>query len=199
MNAKETLNKVKTLLGLEVQLEERVLENGTRFEAEAFESGREVFIVTEDDERIAVPAGDYLLDDGMTLIVEEDGIIAEVQEVVEEEVEETVEAPVEEIVEASEEVELAPEDEAAVDDWAGMEKRIKNLEDAVADLKSRMGEKEDFNAEKVVEKEVELSAETEATPLKHNPEAEGETQFNLYSQNRPMNTQDRVFSKLFNN
>ena len=77
MNAKDTLDKVKTLLGLEVQLEERLLENGTRFEADAFESGREVFIISEDDERIAVPAGEYLLDDGMILIVEEDGVIAE--------------------------------------------------------------------------------------------------------------------------
>ena len=57
MNSKETLNKVKTLLGLEVQLEERKLENGTRFEADAFEKGKEVFIVTDEDERIAVPAG----------------------------------------------------------------------------------------------------------------------------------------------
>ena len=39
MNSKETLNKVKTLLGLEVQLEERKLENGTRFEADSFEAG----------------------------------------------------------------------------------------------------------------------------------------------------------------
>ena len=50
MNSKETLNKVKTLLGLEVQLEERMLENGTRFEADSFESGKEIFIITDEDE-----------------------------------------------------------------------------------------------------------------------------------------------------
>ena len=125
MNSKETLNKVKTLLGLEVQLEERKLENGTRFEADSFEKGKEVFIITDEDERIAVPKGEYLLDDGMTLVVEEDGIISEVKEAVEEEVEEVVEAPVVEEVEAAE--------EADVQDWEGMEKRIKNLEDAIAD------------------------------------------------------------------
>ena len=88
MNSKETLNKVKTLLGLEIKLEERKLENGTRFESEVFEKGREVFIVTDEDERIPVPAGDYILDDGMMLVVKEDGIIDEVKEQVEEEVKE---------------------------------------------------------------------------------------------------------------
>jgi len=182
MNSKETLNKVKTLLGLEVQLEERKLENGTRFEADSFEKGKEIFIITDEDERIAVPKGEYLLDDGFTVVVEEDGIISEVKEAVEEEVEEVVEAPVVEEVEAAE--------EADVQDWKGMEMRIKNLEDAIADLKSRLSEKDDYSSE-----EVELSAK----PIKHNPESKGEMEMNLYAQNKPMSTQDRVFAKLFKN
>ena len=182
MNSKETLNKVKTLLGLEVQLEERKLENGTRFEADSFEAGKEIFIITDEDERIAVPKGEYLLDDGFTVIVEEDGIISEVKEAVEEVVEEVVEAPVVEEVEAAE--------EADVQDWKGMEMRIKNLEDAIADLKSRLSEKDDYSSE-----EVELSAK----PIKHNPESKGEIEMNLYAQNKPMSTQDRVFAKLFKN
>ena len=128
MKSTDKLKKVRALLGLEVKLEERMLENGTRFEADAFEAGREVFIVTDEDQRIAVPSGEYLLDDGMMLIVEEEGLIAEMKESVEEEVEEVVEAPVVEEVEAAE--------EADVQDWEGMEKRIKNLEDAIADLKA---------------------------------------------------------------
>ena len=181
MNSKETLNKVKTLLGLEVQLEERMLENGTRFEADSFESGKEIFIITDEDERIAVPKGDYLLDDGMMLIVEEDGIISEVKEAEEEEVEETVEAPV------VEEVEAAIEDE-----MRDMMDRIQNLEDAIADLKAD-------KVEASVETEVELSAEETAKPLKHNPETKSEVKLNSYAQNKPMTTQDRVFAKLFNN
>jgi hypothetical protein len=190
MNSKQTLNKVKTLLGLEVQLEERKLENGTRFEADAFEKGKEVFIITDEDERIAVPAGSYLLDDGFTLIVKEDGIIDEVKEAVEEEVEETVEAPVVEEVEAAE--------EADVQDWEGMEKRIKNLEDAIADLKVDKENKVEAS-EIEVEAEVELSAEETAKPFKHNPEAKAKTETNLFAQNRAMTTKDRVFNKLFNN
>ena len=186
MNSKQTLNKVKTLLGLDVKLEERKLENGTRFEADAFEKGKEVFIITDEDERIAVPSGEYLLDDGMMLIVKEDGIIDEVKEAVEEEVEETVEAPVVEEVEAAE--------EADVQDWEGMEKRIKNLEDAIADLKA---DKE--NKVEASEIEVDLSTEETAKPFKHNPEAKAKTETNLFAQNRAMSTKDRVLNKLFNN
>ena len=190
MNSKETLNKVKTLLGLDVKLEERKLENGTRFEADAFEKGKEVFIITDEDERIAVPSGEYLLDDGFMLIVKEDGLIDEVKEAVEEEVEETVEAPVVEEVEAAE--------EADVQDWEGMEKRIKNLEDAIADLKADKENKVEAS-EIEVEAEVELSAEETAKPFKHNPEAKAKTETNLFAQNRAMTTKDRVFNKLFNN
>ena len=185
MKSKETLNKVKALLGLDVKLEERKLENGTRFEADAFEKGKEVFIITDEDERIAVPKGEYLLDDGMMLIVIEDGIIDEVKEAVEEEVEETVEAPVVKEVEAAEEADVA--------DWQGLEKRIKNLEDAISDLKA---DKE--NKVEASEIEVDLSSETPKA-ITHNPEKKGEINSHQYGQNRPMNTQDRVFAKLFNN
>ena len=184
MKSTDKLNKVRALLGLEVQLEERMLENGTRFEADAFEAGREVFIVTDEDERIAVPAGEYLLDDGMMLIVEEDGIIAEMKESVEEEVEEVVEAPVVEEVQAAE--------EADVQDWEGMEKRIKNLEDAIADLKA---DKEN----KVEASQIEVNDHVELSAIKHNPESKNEVEHRSYAQNRPMNTQDRVFARLFNN
>ncbi len=186
MNSKETLNKVKTLLGLEVQLEERKLENGTRFEADAFEKGKEIFIITDEDERIAVPKGEYLLDDGFTVIVEEDGIISEVKEAVEEVVEEVVEAPVVEEVEAAEEEEVM--------DMSKMEERMKYLEDAMEELKAKYEDKEDLSSE---ETEVELSAHVK--PIKHNPESKGEIEMNLYAQNKPMSTQDRVFAKLFKN
>ena len=175
MKSTDKLKKVRALLGLEVQLEERKLENGTRFEADSFEAGKEVFIVTDEDERIAVPAGEYLLDDG---------IIAEMKESVEEEVEEVVEAPVVEEVEAAE--------EADVQDWEGMEKRIKNLEDAIADLKA---DKEN----KVEASQIEVNDHVELSAIKHNPESKNEVEHRSYAQNRPMNTQDRVFARLFNN
>ena len=206
MKAESTLNKVKVLLGMEIKLEEMKLENGTRFEADKFEKGSEVFIVSEDDQRIPVPVGDYLTEDGKYVCVVEEGIIDEVKEELKEEEEMEVEDKEIDEVEAEDDGK-----EADVEDWAGMEKRIKNLEDAIADLKSKMGEdkeymekdskeeaKEELSAEANEEvKEVELSEDVK--PFKHNPEAKNKVEMNLYAQNKPMSTQDRVFNKLFNN
>ena len=60
MKSQETLSKIMELLNLqdEVKLESMKLENGTTIEAEAFEANQEVFIVTEEDEKIALPVGD---------------------------------------------------------------------------------------------------------------------------------------------
>ena len=59
--ATDTLKKVKTLLGLEVSLEQKNLDNGTVIEAEKFEAGESIFIVTE-DEKVALPIGEYDLE-----------------------------------------------------------------------------------------------------------------------------------------
>jgi hypothetical protein len=80
MNNKAILNKVKELLGVEVKLEQRKLDDGvTVIEADAFESGAEVMIVTEDEQMIPLPVGEYKMEDGQILIVTEEGIIAEIK------------------------------------------------------------------------------------------------------------------------
>lgn len=89
MNSNDMINQIKTLLGMETKLAQAKLENGTVIEAEEMVEGNEVFIVTE-EERIAMPVGEYQLEDGQILIVEEEGIIASVgaaEEAPEEEVE----------------------------------------------------------------------------------------------------------------
>ena len=173
MDDRLILNKVKTLLGLEVSLEEKLLENGTKFVAESFKAGDEVFIQAEDDQKIPVPAGEYEMEDGQTLVVKEDGLIDEIRDA-------------EETVEEEEELgedEGKDDDEVKADDWAGMEKRVKNLEDAIADLKEKVGGEqkeieEDLSADKVEElsDETELSAETKE--IKHNPESKKRDFFN---------------------
>ena len=63
MNNNSILNKVRELLGMEVKLAERRLEDGqTRIEAEEFAAGFQVVIVTEDEQRIPLPEGEYILD-----------------------------------------------------------------------------------------------------------------------------------------
>ena len=196
MKANDMLNKIKTIIGgielteevKEVQLAEMKLQNGTVVEAEEFKKGEAIFIKS-DDERIAMPVGEYVLEDGKLLVVEEEGIIADMRVVSDD-----VPAKEEDMKEDKEEM----AEEAAVYDWEGMEKRIKNLEDAIADLKSKMGEKEDF--EKVEDKvKQELSETPAAEPISHNPEME-DKKINLkYAQNRKQTSLDRVLSKMYNN
>ena len=104
-------------------------DDGTIFvsTAEELESGVDISVLTEDGTTIPVPAGTYKLDTGVSFRVEDEGIISEVLQSESEETE-TVEDE-----DLSEEVK--EEDLAVVEDWEGMEKRIQNLEDAVADLK----------------------------------------------------------------
>ena len=130
MNSNEVLNQIKTVLGIEVKLETQKLENGTVLEAESFEKGSDIFIMT-DDEKVALPVGEYMLEDSRLLVVEEEGKIADVREVSDEVPQEETEDLVEEDL-----TEESLEEEADVADWQGMEKRIKNLEDAIADLKA---------------------------------------------------------------
>ncbi len=136
-----------------------------------------------------MPVGEYVMEDGKLLVVKEEGIIADYREV-------SDEVPAEEEKDMAEE-DMAEDDEAAVDDWAGMEKRIKNLEDAIADIKERLGEKEDL---KKLEDEVkqQLSETPAAEPIIHSPEVK--KKFNLkYAQNRQQNSLDRVLNKMYNN
>jgi hypothetical protein len=79
MKEKSIINQIKTLLGLQVKLEQMTLENGTVIEADSFEAGQAVFIVTEDGQ-VALPVGDYTLPDGKMLVVTEEGIIGEMKE-----------------------------------------------------------------------------------------------------------------------
>ena len=194
------IDQIKTLLGIEVKLEEMKLENGTIVSAESFEKDKEIFIVT-DDEKVAMPVGEYLLEDGRLVVVSEEGMIADVREVADE-------APAKEeevtsdLADGEDEVETAE-----VGDWEGMEKRIQNLEDAIADLKGDKESKmEDVQEEEMADEAKPLKSRTvkeefseaASKPIKHNPEAEttkktkvefGKGQFNTTSL-------DRVLSKL---
>ena len=194
MSAKTQINKIKTLLGLEIKLEQMKLENGTILEAEAFEAGAEIFIVNEED-RIAVPMGEYMLEDGKVLIITEDGIIGEIKD--------AEEAPAEEAApEAEVEVEAEAETSTPKKVVESITKEmffseIEKLRNEIAELKAakvEVKEEVELSAEVKEEVAVELSAE-EAQPLKHNPEGAVEKkQTNLFAQKAPKTTRDLVFS-----
>ena len=190
------LNQIKTLLNIEVKLEEMKLENGTIVTAESFEKGKELFIVT-DDEKVAMPVGEYILEDGRLLVVEEEGIIADVRDV-------SDEVPAKEETEDLEEKEEEKEEEMAeVGDWEGMEKRIQNLEDAIADLKGEV-KAEDVQEEEMSDeiqaplksRTVKEEFEAASKPIKHNPEAVTEQKQVQFAKGRFNTTLDRVLNKL---
>jgi len=150
MKATKMLNDIKTLLNIEVNLEEMKLENGTVITTEALEKGNEVFIVT-DDEKVAMPVGEYILEDGKLLIVEEEGIIADVRDV-------SDDVPAKEEITEDLAEEKEEEEMADVADWEGMEKRIQNLEDAIADLKGDKVEKSEEEEKEEMSEEVKESS-----------------------------------------
>ena len=197
------LKEIKSLLGIElsaeevtqeviekVELAQMTLENGTILEAEDFAPEKEVFIVTEED-KIALPVGEYALEDGRILKVEEEGIIADIM------AQESEEAPAEE-VEAAEEEEKEEMGYVKKEEFAAAIDEIKAMIDEV---KAGMKEKEEMAAEAAkVEEQVreELSATPASAPLKHNPEAEAQKEAFNYSTKRAESTRDRVFAKLAN-
>lgn len=210
MKATEMLKQVKDLLGLEatelnleeqdinleetkeetlatdkvdetkVELATMQLENGTTVEAEAFEAGNEIFIVTE-DEKVALPVGEYTLEDGLKLTIEQEGIIASIGEAEVEEVE-------------------AAADYATKEELAEVRKAVEDIVTMIEEL--GYGKKDEEMASEEVKEE--LSEEptkeilSEVEKVKHNPESEEKTQLNIPSNSRPMNTLDRVMQTISN-
>lgn len=206
MNAKEIVNQVKTLLGMEVKLTTMKLSDGvTVLEAEMFEAGAEVFVLAE-DQKIALPVGEYELEDGKILVVQQEGIIAEIKEaeVKEEEMPE---------VEAEPQVEVEVEAEAEVSTpkktvesiiketfFAEMEK----LKAENEELKSKLETLSATNPEEVT---AEVTEETTATttteveleevkPITFNPERTNEVEGFKYASKRPRSTMDAILEKL---
>ena len=195
MKSQETLGKIMELLNLqdEVKLESMKLENGTTIEAEAFEANQEVFIVTE-DEKIALPVGEYELEDGRILVVAEEGVIAEMRDGGEEApAEEPAQEEVEEVEQAEEEKEMSyatkEELSAAVEEMKAMIEEIK----AMMSPKEEMAEEV---KEEVKEEEVDLSAdEPAAKPIKHSPDTKV-ADLQKFSKGARKDTLSRIFDKL---
>tara|TARA_R110001632_G_scaffold4315_3_gene18391 strand:- start:288 stop:917 length:630 start_codon:yes stop_codon:yes gene_type:complete len=178
MKSNEMLNQIKTLLNIEIKLEEMKLENGTVITSDSFEDGKEVFIVT-DDEKVALPVGEYILEDGRLLVVSEEGIIAEIKEV-------SDEVPAEEAPAETADLEVEDyEEKEKVVDLEALEKRIQNLEDIISSIKenkeSKMEDVEEQDLEAnsgtlktrtVKEEFSEDLSQASADPIKHNPEKE---------------------------
>lgn len=201
MNTDRTLlNKARVLLGLEVKLEQMKLDNGAILEAEVFEAGAEIFVVA-DEERVAVPVGEYEVEGGMIIVVSEEGIIGEIKEAGAEE-------------EAPAEIEVEEVEEELSTETASPKKIVKSISEEmffseIEKLRTEINElklsKTEVVAEEVQvelseevkEDKVELSAE-EVEGITHTPEnLSDKKELNLYSQKGNKNTtRNRIFNKI---
>jgi len=195
MNEKSILNKVRTLLGLEVKLETMLLSDGvSMLEADAFEAGQPVFILTEDEQRIPLPIGEYELEDMRILVVIEEGVIAEVREAAEVEEEVVEETPaVEEEVEATTETATPKKTiESIVKESFFSE--IELLKKENEELKAKLSAQTPEVAEEVAP--VELSEEPK--PISFNPENSQATDVFKFAAKRNVTTMDTVLSRISN-
>lgn len=194
------LSRISALLGMEkVELASMKLMDGvTVLEADAFEPGMEVFIVTEDEQRIALPVGEYELEDGRMLVVATEGVIAEVKEKAPE-AEVEVEAP-----EAPEAEAPMMEEQMAEEAPAAQPKKIiksqveEMLFSKIEELKAENEALKAQLSEQPVVEEAPVIDEPAAKPIAHNPEKENPTAQFQWGMGRKESTMDRILNKLNN-
>ena len=217
MKSNNVIKKIKDVLNLneEVKLEQAKLDNGTVIEADAFESGNEVFIVTE-DEKVALPIGEYALEDGKILVVAEEGLISEIKDdEAEEEPNEALKDAADDLAKEVQEVE-AKEEEKEEMGYATKEE-LAEVKSMIEEIKAMLEPKEDLSAddlgnllteelakhEKVELNEIPVEVQAElnepsAEPIVSNPEVHKTISKFSVSKNRKSTTIDRVMSRLNN-
>ena len=208
MNTNDMISKIKEVLNLseEVKLEQLKLENGTVLEAESFKSGEEVFIVTE-DEKVAMPIGEYELEDSRILKVEEEGLIAELKDKDKKEEEEE-----------EDKKEDKKEDEEKEEMKYATKEELAEVKDMIEEIKAMLKPKEEMSAddlgnlmteELAKHEKTELSevpeevkqelSEPAVEPIKSNPEASSAKNNFKFATKRKMSTLDKVMNKIINN
>jgi hypothetical protein len=187
------INQIKTLLGMDVKLEQRKMADGvTLIEADAFEAENEVFVITEDEQKIPVPIGEYEMEDGFILVVVEEGIISDYKEAEAEE----EEAPVAEEEVVEEEVEAQVEKSTP-------KKTIESVvkETFFSEMEALTKENNELKAKlelltKVDEVELESTELSDIKPISFNPENTKEIEFTKIGSKRPRNVMDSILDKI---
>jgi len=187
------INQIKTLLGMDVKLEQRKMADGvTLIEADAFEMDNEVFVITEDEQKIPVPIGEYEMEDGFILSVVEEGIIADYKEAEAEE----EEAPVAEEEVVEEEVEAQVEKSTP-------KKTIESVvkETFFSEMEKLKNENNELKAKlelltKVDAVELESTELSDIKPISFNPENNKEIEFHKIGAKRPRNVMDSILDKI---
>lgn len=197
------LSRISALLGMEkVELASMKLMDGvTVLEADAFEPGMEVFIVTEDEQRIALPVGEYELEDERILVVATEGVIAEIKMKEEEAPAVEEEAPVAEEPAAEEPMmeEQMSEEGAPAQPKKVIKSQIEEmLFSKIEELKAENESLKAQLSEQPVVEEAPVVEEPAAKPIAHNPEKQTAAPQFTFGANRKETTMDRILNKLAN-
>ena len=183
MNLNDIFKKIEFALQPEaVALASAKLADGTMVEAEVLEAGQNIFLIGSEGEKVAVPVGEYQMEDGRILVVTEEGVIAEIKEKAEEAEQEVT-------------IEVEAAAEPTVSEVMAM---IQSLKEEVEMMKAEMGKKEEMSVEAVKEEEVKEVVMAAEKPIVAAPvEVKSELKFQIGAK-RTATTADRVFNKLFN-
>jgi hypothetical protein len=191
----QAINTLKTYLGMEVKLEQMKLVDGATLEADKFETGYSVSVLSSEGEMVPLPVGEYELESGMVLVVTEEGVIAEVKE---KEAEKEVEVEVEASTETKE-VEAQPKKVVESKEYHFSSEEIKALIDEVENLKKEII---DLKSEKYVEEQptdtVEFSKQEEVKPISYNPENTTPVDWTNLTPKAPMSGLDKILKRIYN-
>jgi hypothetical protein len=191
----QAINTLKTYLGMEVKLEQMKLVDGATLEADKFETGYSVSVLSSEGEMVPLPVGEYELESGMVLVVTEEGVIAEVKE---KEAEKEVEVEVEASTETKE-VEAQPKKVVESKEYHFSSEEIKALIDEVENLKKEII---DLKSEKYVEEQptdtVEFSKQEEVKPISYNPENTTPVDWTDLTPKAPMSGLDKILERIYN-
>ncbi len=185
---KDALKTIKTFLGMEVKLEQMKLVDGnTVIEADSFEPGASVMIVVPEGEPVPLEVGEYELEDGMVLTVEEVGIIASIGEPVMEE------NPKEAATEVPVEADATPDVKQPKKVVSITEQHFAEMQTKIAELETKLA----AMTTEVVEEPIELTVEPK--PIQFNPENVKTIEHVDLAMNAPKSLRDRILEEVYNN
>ena len=184
------INQIKTVLGMDIKLEQMKLADGmTVIEAEIFEQGNDVFVISEDGEKVAAPDGEYPLEDGRVIVVAE-GVIQSVNDAVQEE------AAAEDVVAEEQELAVEPVKEA---------KKVVETTSKETHFSAEQITELEILLERMFAKHLEMSKEIEVVEepvkeemskeIKHNPEKKVKS-FKSIKRNVGYSTKQTILSKM---
>ena len=184
-----TIDKLKKLVNMPIDLAIETLGDGqASLEAETFAAGEAVMIVGEGDQREPLPIGEYELDNGMILVVVEEGIISEMKEKAAEGEEEA-----EEEVAASDNKAETPLPKAVI------ESIVKETKFSKEEVDAKDSEIEALKAKIVELEKVEDTEEVDLSKKAvHNPEEVSSRKVAKHVPNRKLTTEQIVMNKIAN-